>query len=338
MNTPSVTRALGLAVLAAAALAWSGTRAEERPRDIPHDRDGSVMVAVSSSEFLMGTSEASPDLPDASMWNKPLLPSDILLVRAAPAWSHADERPAHTVRLRAFAIDRTEVTNGQYRRFLAWIERTNDHRRCHPTEPRGKEHTPRYWRDFNPLLADPTYSRAAPFARDTFIGDDKPVVGVDWYDAYAYAAWVGKRLPTEAEWEKAARGTDERRWPWGNDWRWGRANTGGEKHGKDVSTSGFEKDGYIYPAPVGSFADGASPYGAFDMAGNVEEWCADWYASDAYAHAAARDPKGPASGRLRVVRGGSSRSSPSAVRTAARSAREPDFRTFTLGFRCAKDL
>lgn len=192
----------------------------------------------------------------------------------------------------SFLLDRYEVTNARYRKFL----RAADHSRCHPDEPKGKDHTPRYWKDFNPLWEK----------KDLFTADERPVVGVDWYDAYAFAAWEGKRLPTETEWEFAARGTDGRRWPWGNDWAWGRANIGGEKRG--------EKDGFIYAAPVGSFPSGRSPFGCDDMAGNVAEWCAEG-----------------------AVRGGSSASYPSSAACIARVAYEREFRNFTIGFRCARD-
>ena len=233
--------------------------------------------------------------------------------------------PQRTLRLKGFALDRAEVTNARYRVFLEWIRRTGDHGRCHPQEAKGKDHTPRYWKDFNPLLKDPGYAATAPFSTATFRASENPVVGVDWLDAYAYSAWAGKRLPTEEEWEYACRGSDGRRWPWGNDWRWGLANAGGEKKGKDVS---LEKDGYIYPAPVGSFLKGRSPFGADDMAGNAAEWVADEYAGAAPADGAP----------LRSIRGGSSRNSASSVRCAKRFAREPGFRDFDLGFRCAKDL
>lgn len=296
------------------------------PREIVDPADGATMMLVPALEFPMGTADAHPDLPAQPPGAKPLHPPDVLLARASEAWGEADERPARKVRVGAFAIDRTEVTNARYRRFLEWIAKTGDHRRCHPDEPKGKDHTPRYWREYNPLLRDAAYARTTPFGPTTFTADDRPVVGVDWYDAYAYAAWAGKRLPTEAEWELAARGTDARRWPWGDEWRWGLANTGGEKLGMDVSAQGREKDGYIYPAPVGSFPAGRSPFGCDDMAGNVAEWCADAYRSDA----------APA-GRDRAIRGGGSQNGPSSVRCAARAHQEPEFRTFTLGFRCAKD-
>lgn len=306
------------------------------PAEIVHERDGSVMVIVPATEFLMGTSEAHPDLPDVPVGEAPLEPQQVLLTRAERAWRHADERPQRLVTLDRFAIDRYEVTNSQYRRFLEWVRRTNDHTHCNPDEPPEWDHTPRYWRNFNPLLDDAAYARTTPFGLETFRADDTPVVGVDWYDAYAYAAWVGKRLPTEAEWELAARGTDGRRWPWGDGWQWGLANIGGEKRGQDVSAGGTEKDGYIYPAPVASFPGGRSPFGVDDMAGNVAEWSADWYDPNYYGEGATTNPTGPAEGRTRVVRGGSSRNAPSSVRAAKRSFHEPEFKTFTLGFRCAK--
>ena len=293
-----------------------------------HPQDGAIMVEVPGGEFLMGTSESHPDAPKQWPGDKPLFPADALLLRARPGWEHADERPQRTLKLKGFALDRTEVTNARYRVFLEWMKRTGDHARCHPEEPKGKDHTPRYWKDFNPLLKDPGYAATAPFSTATFRAPHKPVVGVDWFDAYAYAAWAGKRLPTEAEWEYACRGSDGRRWPWGNDWRWGLANAGGEKKGADVPSRGYEKDGYIYPAPVGSFPKGRSPFGAEDMAGNAAEWVADEY----------KDGTLPSREPLRSLRGGSSRNYPSSVRCAKRFAREPGFRDFDLGFRCAKDL
>jgi sulfatase modifying factor 1 len=290
-----------------------------RPVEIVHAADGSVMMVVPAMEFTMGTADAHPDFPAAPPDGKPLHPPDVLVARATPAWAGDGERPARKVRVKAFAIDLYEVTNAQYRRFLDAIRKSGDHSHCDPHEPKGKDHTPRYWGDFNPLLRDPQYAATAPFSAKTFTEDSKPVVGIDWYDAVAYAAWAGKRLPTETEWELAARGNDGRRWPWGNDWKWGLANTGGEKLGADVPEGGREKDGWIYPAPVGSYPGGRSPFGCDDMAGNAAEWCADAYGAE------------------RVIRGGSSRNSPSSVRCAARFHQEPEFRTFTLGFRCAKD-
>jgi len=321
---------------------------DEGPRDrdatprwteIVHERDGSKMMVVPATEFLMGpaTAEAHPDLPPEPPGAEPLKPREVLLVRAERAWRHRDEQPQREVRVSRFAIDRYEVSNAQYRAFLEWIQRTRDHDDCHPDEPDDKDHTPRYWKSFNPLLRDAAYARVAPFDSETFTADAKPVVGVDWFDAFAYAAWAEKRLPTEAEWELAARGPDGRRWPWGDTWEWGRANTGGEKKGMDIPAKGIEKDGFIYAAPMGTYPKGRSPYGADDMAGNVAEWCADWYEEDYYGKGRRRDPPGPKSGEFRVVRGGSSRNMPSSVRCAKRSFHEPEFRTFTLGFRCAKD-
>lgn len=320
-------------------IAISCTRKETREEtEFVHENDGSVMIVIPASEFLMGTNESHPDFPKTPLGDKPLRPYQILLARAYDSWAQADERPARNVKLDAFAIDKYEVTNGQYRKFRNWIMEEGNHRFCHPDEPKGKDHTPRYWKDYNPLLKDSVYALSTPFGPETFRVENKPVVGVDWYDAYAYANWVGKRLPTEAEWELAARGTDGRRWPWGNDWHWGYANTGGEKKGSDVSSIGYEKDGFIYPAPVGSFPKGESPFGCYEMAGNVQEWCNDCYQSDYYQSAPNMNPQGPKNGQLKVIRSGSSQNLPSQVRCAKRFSREPEFRTFILGFRCAKDL
>lgn len=306
-------------------------------RYLQPDVDGARMVVIPALEFRMGTDEAHPDLPTEPLGKQPLRPSDILLARAEPGWRLADEHPQRTLRLPSFAIDEHEVTNAQYRRFLAAVAQGGDAAFCHPDQPAGKDHTPRYWRQYNPLLQHEGYRQLVPFGPDTFTADDKPVVGVDWFDAYAYAKWAGKRLPREAEWELAARGPDGRRWPWGNDWQWGLCNIGGETLGKDISASGVEKDGYIYAAPVGSYPAGNSCFGVADMAGNVAEWCDDWYQAERYQEAGS-DPRGPSTGSARVVRGGSSQRSPSGVRCASRASHEPEFRNFTLGFRCAKDL
>lgn len=207
-------------------------------------------------------------------------------------------------RLATYYIDKTEVTNQQYARFLHQ-NRTNPHRFCHPEEPTDKGHTPRYWRDFRPPLLKKTgVSKLAPFDEKTFKKPGYPVVGVDWWDAYAFARWAGKRLPTKDEWEKAARGKDGRTWPWGNKWEPKNTNSGGEKWG--------EQDGHVYSAPVFSFPEGASVYGCLNMAGNAAEWTLEGY-----------------------VMGGSSNSNPSGVRTSSAVIREPGFRSFDLGFRCA---
>ena len=156
--------------------------------------------------------------------------------------------------------------------------------------------------------------------------EDHPVVNVTWEDATAYAEWAGKRLPTESEWEKAARGGDGRKYPWG----------GQQWDSKHCNVNGAA-DGHEYTAPVGSFPEGASPYGCVDMPGNVLEWCADWYDGGYDEPAPERNPNWPGSGRSRVVRGGSWRDHASVVRCADRAFRPPTRRYDDCGFRCARD-
>ncbi len=202
-----------------------------------------------------------------------------------------------------FHLDRTEVTNSAYARFLKTVL-DDPHRYCHPDEPPGKDHTPRYWnKDWQPaLLRRQPAGTLAPFDLETFRVPEKPVVGVDWWDAYAFCHWAGKRLPTRVEWTKAAGGIEGWRWPWGNDWDPGRANSGGEMNA--------ERDGYTYAAPADAFKNGASVYGNLNMAGNVAEWTAEGF-----------------------TMGGSSTSSPSGVVTTAARQRDAGYRSFDAGFR-----
>ena len=213
-----------------------------------------------------------------------------------------NERPAHKVYLKAFFIDKYEVSNALYKKF---IEATG-HR------------NPKYWDD------------------ERFNAPDQPVVGVSYDDAIAFAMWAGKRLPTEAEWEKAVRGKDQRIWPWGNKWDpdldpdW---DPDTEDHYANIYG---KNDGYEFTSPVDSYPQGASPYGALNMSGNAWEWCADWYDEDYYHDSPLFNPKGPAKGTMRVLRGGSWVNKVDSVQTTKRIRNYPDVRTDFYGFRCAK--
>ena len=152
-----------------------------------------------------------------------------------------------------------------------------------------------------------------------------PAVGVTWYDADAYCRWNGKRLPTEAEWEHAAGGNGLGGWPWGDVFIAGAANLRGEE------------DGFAYSAPVESFDAGRSPFGLYNMAGNVEEWVSDWYDEFFYKEGQITLPSGPDTGNTKVVRGGSWESSSSLTRTTKRHTVAPNRKEAGIGFRCAMD-
>ena len=205
----------------------------------------------------------------------------------------ADERPERRVYLDAFFMDRHETTVEQYAKFL---DATS-----HDAPP-----------EWNIM------SRA--------MHQKRPVVNVEWADAAAYCTWAGKRQPTEAEWEKAARGTDGRLYPWGYE-----SPTRVHANLRKETWSNH----YVL-STVGSYEDGKSPYDIYDMAGNVWEWVSDWYDADYYKTAPLRNPTGPARGMSKVVRGGSWGSGPEGLRAAERETHVPSFQGYGTGFRCAK--
>lgn len=237
------------------------------------------------------------------------------------------ERPVHAVELDAFYIAKYETTNGEWKKFR---------------DDAGYD-DPKYWPGGTPAPKDqiPYWTQANNHGGATAESDDYPVLGVNWDSAVAYCNWLsaktGKkyRLPTEAEWEKAARGTDQRRFPWGNEIDHSVANYVGSARfdtGMKVGTFDGKKQGELQTR------SGASPYGAFDMGGNVMEWCADWYSRDYYSVSEKKNPKGPVTGAYRVVRGGSFFVEALDLRSYARSAAWPSFQAHRmLGFRAARE-
>ena len=227
------------------------------------------------------------------------------------------ERPVHTVELDAFYIAKHEMTNGEWRKF-----------RDDPGY-NDKKFWPNGW--VVPKDQIPYWTDARNHGGGTPDSDMYPVLGVNWDSAVAYCNWLSEktgkkyRLPTEAEWEKAARGTDQRRYPWGNDIDLSRANY--------VGTAAFDTG-----KAVGSYPGGASPYGVLDMAGDVMEWCSDWYGHDYYSVSPRKNPKGPDTGAYRVVRGGSFFQEGFDQRTYGRSAAWPSLQSHRmLGFRAVRE-
>jgi sulfatase modifying factor 1 len=224
------------------------------------EKDGAIVVRIPGGEFQMGSAEAE----------------------GGPS-----EHPRHVVRVEGFLMDKTEVTWGQYKRFLAAS-----------SQPPPK----------SPIWGVP----------EAF-----PASNMTWEEAHAFCAWAGGRLPTEAEWERAARGDDLREYPWGNTFDPWRCNT---------------RDGGPHaPTPAAAYPDCASPYGVLDLAGSVSEWCSDWYEEAYYAKSPAENPTGPEAGTRRVLRGGTWMSASSSVRVASRLGGEPTWPGPMQGFRCVQD-
>jgi formylglycine-generating enzyme required for sulfatase activity len=225
----------------------------------PHPAVEAAMITIPAGEFTMG--------------------SDV-----------EDERPPHLVFVDAFEMDKLEVTNQEFERFVQETGYVTDAEKAGDTS----------WR---------YYAKDKP---------QHPVVKVSWNDAVAYCGWAGKRLPTEAEWEKAARGTDARSYPWGNQW--------------DAAKANAKEAGIRGTTAVGGFPAGASPYGVMDMAGNVAEWTTDWF--KAYPGG---DFYSPYFGeKYRVIRGGAWFSDQNLVRTTERSCSGVELANDDVGFRCAR--
>jgi formylglycine-generating enzyme required for sulfatase activity len=196
-----------------------------------------------------------------------------------------DEKPVHTVYLKAFWVDQIEVTQAQFKKFV-----------------RAENYSANACGD----------------------GDDYPVACVSWYDAQAYCDWAGRRLPTEAEWEKAARGGLEgKAYPWGDE---APLCAPGAQNGAQYDSCNGQT------VPVKTFA--ANGYGLYDMAGNVWEWVADWYQSDYYANSPSRNPLGPEVGSHRILRGGSWSYNVNYLRVAYRHGDLPEYSASNIGFRC----
>ena len=335
-------------------------------RAIPWYLRGALLVLFCTFSFLSACSGKDKGTQARAATHPAVVPEDMVLIPAGPfimgsnkldtenlkqQYGFVDplfvnEHPRHKVSLQAYYIDKYEVTNAKYKAFVlamkAQLRKT------------GSDYQePQYWirnaynvSDDKLAAADLTGLRwiatnyfkldmdTTKMSKDALLTamfkiqrhrDTLPVTEVNWYDAYSYCRWAGKRLPTEAEWEKAARGPNGLEYPWGNKWDASKTNTGANRDSDEPV------------APVGSMPEDKSPYGVYDMAGNVSEWVDDWF--KAYPGS---DYKHPAYGDIhKVLRGGGSAVGHYALSVFYRGARrnhaDPTFSGTDLGFRCAMD-
>ena len=261
--------------------------------------DGSLLRVIPAGEFVMGSTATEIDAAKALDPDGPLFPLQ-------------HEMPQFRAHVPSFSIGVHTVTNQQFAQFLSDVR---------PSAALRVLWIPDCEQILVPSGGDDYYCARAGFERH-------PAIHISWFGAEAYCRWAGLRLPTEMEWEKAARGADGRVFPWGNEWEpealcwWG-------SHCGDEST-----------ASVNAFFAGCSPYGLFQMAGNVEEWCTDWYQARVYERYAAGDLELPRAGMGRILRGGNAlRKERLAFRCAMRRANRPAFVNIVLtGIRCASSI
>ncbi len=333
--------------------------------------DFQAMVRMQTRILDAWKAHAPPPAPPAALPEGMLfVPAGYFIMGDPKADAAQDHFPAHLVWVDPFLIDRAEVTNGEYRKFLDHVKATADSSMEHPSAPPLKDHTPRGWA--NPQLA----------------ADDQPVVGVDWFDAYAYAKWTGKRLPTEAEWEIAAIGSTGQSYPWGEAAPGERYVSHGAGRSMVATDIDIARPPPPPPPPKRGFLGGKqeppparpptvllpvtwparaelpheaaevkldvdpknarSPCGAIHMAGNAAEWVGDVYDAKYYRVSDVRNPAGPAEGRDHVFRGGSyvdddptllraSRRGNAGGHDKFRQGLTPQDQAF-IGFRCAQSL
>ncbi len=255
-----------------------------------------ILLAPAPTPFPTPTPLPGPDNVEEI-----LIPSGVFLMgcdsnNSSEIRCPSSQQPLHAVYLDAYFIDKYEVTNARYKACV-------DAGGCTPP-----------W-------SNTSYTRRFYYGNPIY--DDYPVIRVDWYQAVAFCAWAGKRLPSEAEWEKAARGDiDTRKYPWGDREPDATLLNYGAQIGDTVE--------------VGSYPSGASPYGVMDMAGNVWEWVNDWYSGGYYRVSPHANPPGPESGRHRVRRGGSWLNPEGDMRVAERSLKPPEHWPSAIGFRCVR--
>ena len=293
---------ISMMVAAGLAIALGLTHCAREPEPQITTDDGSVMILIPAGHFAMGG-----------------MKEDLEGVPGRNYLNFEAERPRHRVEIRKpFYLDKHEVTNVKYHRFLKVAEAEGGALYDHPEQPGDVDHRPRH-------------------VTEDLVGDELPAVGLNWYDAYSYCAWAGKRLPTEAEWEYAARGPGEeyRKYPWGD----APPDADGIWWANYRPQYGARLDGHRWSAPVGSYPDGVSIFGIMDLSGNAEEWVQDWYDSSHYRLSGdAVDPPGPARGQKRVIRGGSYESAAHDIRIATRFFGKPQDKGPRIGFRCARDV
>jgi len=248
-----------------------------------------ITSAVLIINFLSTSTKGGEDIPAKTDMEMVFIPAGGFLMGDEDL--DPNMRPQHKVYLDAYWIDETEVTNAQY---LSCIQDGG----CRGAEP-------------------------SHYINDTS-KNDHPVVYITWQDAADFCEWAGKSLPTEAQWEKAARGTDGNLYPWGND----PPNPRLANYNQNINSS----------TPVGSYPLGASPYGALDMAGNVSEWTADWYEPDYYERSPRKNPRGPSTGERHVKRGGTWLITVDFVLRSAFRKYTGSERSYHIGFRCVYEV
>lgn len=280
-----------------------------------------VFLLIGSFSFL----SCQPEQLDNSMV---LISAGTFIMGSAWDYGNPDQKPIHEVHLDDYYIDRYEVTNENFQQFIEaggyekrqfWSEEGWQWYQAYVEKRRKLAYHLSGRSDLNLASIRPT-----SFRRVYFNQPKQPVTGVNWYEAQAYAKWAKKRLPTAAEWEKAARGTDKRLYPWGDTFDWANLYLP-TSYGRRVNL-------------VGSIPDNASPYGIMDMAGSVWEWTADWYSESYYSISPRENPKGPLRGNKRELRGGFWGSNRRQFRCSYRYAEVPEQRLLSIGFRCARSV